>query len=69
MVSKMNLSGIILGLKTGWSFMRVIRLALGGYLIADGIMRMDLLAGGLGILLLYQGILNTGCCGSNGCSI
>ncbi len=56
-------------LTTGWSFMRVIRLALGGYMIADGILRMDVLAGGLGTLLLYQGIMNTGCCGSGGCSI
>lgn len=65
----MNLSTWKLRLTTGWSFMRIIRFALGGYMIADGILRMDILAGGLGAILLYQGVMNTGCCGSGGCSI
>lgn len=69
MASNTTLSAWKFRLTTGWSFMRVIRLALGGYMIADGILRMDVLAGGLGTLLLYQGIMNTGCCGSGGCSI
>lgn len=44
-----------------FTLIRVIRLALGSYILADGIIQKDWLFGAIGILLLAQGVFNLGC--------
>lgn len=51
-----------------WNIMRVLRLALGIFIIVQGIMAKEWLLAGLGGLFLLMPLLNIGCCGVSGCS-
>lgn len=54
-------------LKT-WDFMRVLRLAMGIFIIVQGISAKERLFVGAGVLFLLMPILNIGCCGASGCN-
>lgn len=60
----MNLQSFL----TGWHFTRWFRLGLGVFVMIQSIQTTDYMAGVLGILLLFQAVTNTGCCGVSGCS-
>lgn len=60
----MNLQSFL----TGWHFTRWFRLGLGIFVMIQSIQTTDYMAGVLGILLLFQAVTNTGCCGVSGCS-
>ncbi|SEH63179.1 hypothetical protein SAMN02927937_00575 [Paenimyroides aquimaris] len=51
-----------------WSFMRVLRLALGIFIVVQGIMTKEWLIVGLGGLFSLMPLMNIGCCGVSGCS-
>lgn len=48
--------------------MRVMRLAIGLWLLVAGIQMHDWAAGLFSIFFLYQAVTDTGCCGSAGCA-
>lgn len=52
-------------LRTPWTFLRLLRLAIGLYLIFIGITESDLLAGGIGALFSTLAIFNKSCGGGN----
>lgn len=54
-------------LKT-WDFMRVLRLAMGIFIIVQGISAKERLFVGAGVLFSLMPILNIGCCGVSGCN-
>ncbi|MBL7931643.1 MAG: hypothetical protein JNL60_07070 [Bacteroidia bacterium] len=56
-------------LLTGWTFMRILRLALGVFMTVQAISGSDFLLGMLGLILLLQAFYNVGCCGTYGCDI
>lgn len=51
-----------------WNMMRVLRLALGIFIIVQGIMAKEWLLAGLGGLFSLMPLMNIGCCGVSGCS-
>lgn len=56
-------------LVTGWSFMRLLRLATGLVGIVFGLKNNDTLLGFAGFFLLLMAAFNLGCCGVGGCTI
>jgi len=54
-------------LKT-WDYMRVLRLALGIFIIVQGISAKEWLFVALGGLFSLMPLLNIGCCGVSGCN-
>lgn len=50
-----------------WDFMRVLRLALGIFIIVQSVITKDWLFVGAGVLFSLMPILNIGCCGASGC--
>tara|TARA_R110000868_G_scaffold36900_7_gene130536 strand:- start:461 stop:694 length:234 start_codon:yes stop_codon:yes gene_type:complete len=56
-------------LQSDWNLMRFIRLGLGLYIGIQAYQTQSILSGILASFLLDQVITNTGCCGSNGCSL
>lgn len=56
-------------LLTNWHFMRWLRLIIGIVISIHAFQSQDILSGLLAAFLLFQAILNTGCCGSNGCDL
>ena len=54
-----------------WHWMRVVRLAIGGYGLTQGIMNTENLMIGIGAFFLIQGVLNIGCnsCSTGSCEI
>lgn len=53
----------------GWSFMRIARLALGIFIIVQGIVTNEWALALLGGLFAIMPLLNIGCCGASGCSM
>ncbi len=51
-----------------WKLMRVLRLALGVFIIVQGIQAQQWLLVGLGGLFSLMPLLNIGCCGTSGCN-
>lgn len=51
-----------------WDFMRVLRLALGIFIIGQGIVAKDWTFIALGGLFSLMPLLNVGCCGASGCN-
>lgn len=49
--------------------MRWIRLILSIAFTVHAFVSHDVLSGMMGMFLLFQAILNAGCCGANGCDI
>lgn len=56
-------------LLSGWHFMRVLRLALGIFIVVQGIQSSDWLFVVIGGLFSLMPLFNIGCCSSAGCSI
>lgn len=56
-------------LLTDWNFMRILRLALGIYIAVQAIETQSLFSGVVALFFIFQAVTNTGCCGSNGCSV
>jgi hypothetical protein len=55
-------------LLTDWNFIRILRLVLGFLAIGAGVVKQDVLVGGIGGLLIYQAIINMSC-GPSGCAV
>lgn len=51
-----------------WDFMRILRLALGVFIIVQGVMAKEWLLVGMGGLFSLMPLMNKGCCGVSGCS-
>ena len=51
-----------------WDFMRVLRLALGIFIIVQGVQAKEWLFVALGGLFSLMPLLNIGCCGVSGCN-
>ncbi len=51
-----------------WHLMRLLRLGLGIVAGIQSIQMLDFLSGIVALVLLYQAISDTGCCGSAGCA-
>lgn len=58
-------------LTANWSWMRILRLVIGLSAAVDAYARQDWLLMGLATMLIYQGVMNTGCGfgGGGSCSI
>ncbi len=54
---------------TNWHFMRWFRLAIGAIILVQAIQTQNILSGIVALFFLFQAASDTGCCGSNGCSI
>lgn len=52
-----------------WHAGRVLKIVFGLILGYQAIRASDFFAGLLGSFFLYQGLTNTGCCGSGGCPV
>ncbi|AMS26500.1 hypothetical protein AEM51_05140 [Bacteroidetes bacterium UKL13-3] len=50
-------------LTTNWSFLRALRLILGGAFLVSAYMQMSIFPAFIGGLFLYQSIMNIGCAG------
>ena len=55
-------------LLSNWGFMRVFRLALGIYIIVQGIHANEWMFIVLGALFSIMPLMNIGCCGASGCN-
>ena len=56
------------GYLRSWNFMRVLRLALGIFIIVQGVQAKEWLLVGLGTLFSLMPLMNIGCCGVSGCN-
>lgn len=56
-------------LTTGWTFLRMVKLALGLIIAVDAWSRSELLFTVLGGFLAFQAAFNYGCCGAEMCDI
>lgn len=56
-------------LLTDWNFMRILRLGLGIYISVQAVETQSIISMIFAVFFLFQAISNTGCCGSNGCSV
>ncbi|HSN47947.1 MAG TPA: hypothetical protein VLR29_04225 [Flavobacterium sp.] len=52
-----------------WNFMRLLRLGLGIYIAFQAYETLSLLSGVVAAFFIFQAVTNTGCCGSNGCTV
>ncbi|WP_317900005.1 hypothetical protein [Aurantibacillus circumpalustris] len=52
-----------------WSFLRVVRVALGLFILVQGIVNSDTLSILLGAVFAGMAVFNVGCCGTGGCGI
>ena len=53
---------------TGWSFVRILRLVIGGSALAAFFSEHDPFMGLLGLIVTVQAVFNVGCCGVSSCS-
>lgn len=51
-------------MSASWNWIRIIRLVFGGIALAQGIVTHNNILSAIGVLLLFQGAFNVGCCGS-----
>lgn len=51
-----------------WTFMRVLRLVLGGFAIIQAIITLDIVLGILGLVVGGMALFNIGCCGVGACN-
>ncbi len=54
---------------TGWHFMRVLRLALGIWILVMAIQAKDIATGLFSVFFIYTALAGVGCCGANGCYV
>lgn len=65
----MNITSIKQALLTQWNFIRIIRLTAGLFFAIQAMQLQDVMAGFISIILLFQSLTNTGCCGASGCAV
>ncbi len=51
-----------------WNLFRILRVALGVFILAQGLVSKDVFSMVLGITFAGMAVLNVGCCGAGGCS-
>ncbi|MEJ5994500.1 hypothetical protein WG904_08725 [Pedobacter sp. Du54] len=51
-----------------WNFMRILRLAMGIFIITQGVLAKEWALGIMGGLFTFLAILNIGCCGTSACN-
>jgi hypothetical protein len=56
-------------LLNNWNIMRIIRVGLSLLILRQAWESQDTVFGLLGTVFFTQGLLNIGCCGSNGCAV
>ena len=56
-------------LLSNWNFFRILRVALGVFILVQGIVTRDLLSIIIGSVFAGLAIFNIGCCGAGGCNI
>ena len=54
---------------TNWHFARLLRLAIGVWMLIWGIQHHDWAIGLLSSLMVFMAATNTGCCSAGGCSV
>ncbi len=54
---------------TNWSFMRILRLALGIIILVQGIQAKEFMYAFAGLLISGMALANIGCCGVGGCGL
>ncbi len=54
-------------LLSNWHVMRILRVAIGVWMLVVGIQTRDWAVGLLSVFFLYQGVTDTGCCGAQSC--
>lgn len=54
-------------LLTNWHAMRILRAAMGLWLLIGGIQMHEWVAGLFSLFFLYQAVTDTGCCGTSAC--
>jgi hypothetical protein len=54
-------------LLTNWHVMRIVRLAIGVWMLVVAVQTRDWVVGLFSAFFLYQAVTDTGCCGSQGC--
>jgi len=54
-------------LLTNWHLSRIMRTGIGVMMLVMGIQSRDWMIGAFSAFFLYQGITDTGCCGTQGC--
>lgn len=54
-------------LLTNWHLMRIMRLAIGVWMLVMAVQTRDWVVGMFSAFFLYQAVTDTGCCGSKGC--
>jgi hypothetical protein len=52
-----------------WSLIRILRLLMASVILIQAAQTMDLILGLLGGFILYQVVMNVGCCGVSGCAV
>lgn len=56
-------------LLTDWNALRMLRLAIGMFVLVQAVSYRDGLAGAIAGIFLVQALTNTGCCGLRSCSV
>jgi hypothetical protein len=59
----------IANLKSNWTLIKVLKIALALTLMFQSWEAKDILLGSFGALFLGQALLNIGCCGPQGCAV
>jgi hypothetical protein len=52
-------------LTSNWTFLRALRLLLGGAFLLSAYMQQDIIPAFIGGLFIYQSVMNTGCAGGS----
>ena len=61
------MKNVLAGLLTNWHPMRMLRMGIGLWGAIQGVIAKDWAMGLFGAFFLYQGVTNTGCCGTQAC--
>jgi len=67
--NKSRYQTFLTGLLSNWHFMRLLRMAIGLFLVWQMVQRPDIFTGLVAGVFMFQAITNTGCCGASGCSV
>jgi hypothetical protein len=54
-------------LLNGWGLLRLLRLALGVFVVVQSVLNYDWLFASLGAILSFQALFNVGCCAGSAC--
>jgi hypothetical protein len=54
---------------SNWTLVRITRLGLGIYIVFSSILNNQLVFSLVGLILIYQALVNAGCCPNSNCNI